>query len=1064
MPSSACAGTANLVAPSTTEFCNTGACPELLWASIFENDACSTLCGGFGTARLAPLQCLVNGVQAASDDTCESVLGFAPPSGTVTCGGTPCTNGVSAPLWRVNGTWSQCVAGNAAAGCGLGTTQRSVQCVTYNAAGVPTVVADSACDAALKPTVTMACDAGACTCDTAADCPAAVYSGNAVCDDNLGKCTCNALWAGPSCSVPVFTSTTAGTCASGVVDVTGACCAGYTDADTGRCCAAGSRLDHAGRCCASHVDACGVCGGAGVAVDVEGECCDAPLGADGSCCFNGIDDCGVCGGNNMCAATATLTVATPSVNTTAIVAAFAAGLGVPDSVEHVQLSLDATAGTVVTVVVQPAAARSNGAIVAAGLSVPSAAVAPTVTRHPSCGNGVCEVGERNTCGTDCPVPAFSCPVSTVNGEVCGRAGVCQFGLGTCQCAAGYVGAACDECDPVTATAMPGLGCVPYAGNQVSCFDGVKNGDELQADCGGQHCGKCLLVGGGETVPKWAVAVSAVAVVLLVVGVYAKKNKMRPSPKKRRRAPPLRGANKVMPEQPNGDDGDDSAAAASAAGSGGGGGGGGGGGVLFVKTGGGGSNDTSSSAAVLVDASGGGGGDKVDEVQAAAPAPAATGDASNDELPPRGRSTHRNSHSSHRKRSSSSGIGNIDRKRSTSSGVRKDRKRSTSGGRKGSTSSGRKGSTSSRRHTRASVGEVTTDAAGAAGTQALASVPESATAGDKRRDSKRDGESRRKSSHHNRRSSTRRTSRRVPTQADDAVPAPSAAVAALSDADDATLGATGATGTETTTFQVPHTVGEEASSTKEPTQSSLDPEATFQAMLDEAGLELGTTADLREATRKEREAVAAAAAAAAKLAAAEAAAAAVGAPSHTEPNMARTEPLVSADGTTEAADLRFALSQKSPTRKGILLSPLAHPKPPLATSLTRRLEEGDATVEINDGAQAAPIAGKGPRVILSPTAKGGDLILTARSEARSTAGSSPVPSLQGSLLRRKPSEGVIRTRSPTMASRPATAGRAISSGQLVSPTSAARSVTPNADSQALSPSGRPKTARKPHWRR
>ena len=58
------------------------------------------------------------------------------------------------------------------------------------------------------------------------------------------------------------------------------------------------------------VDACGVCGGDGVVVDVSGVCCSWPLSPSGVCCEGMLDSCGVCGGTNDC--DAVVTVSLPS--------------------------------------------------------------------------------------------------------------------------------------------------------------------------------------------------------------------------------------------------------------------------------------------------------------------------------------------------------------------------------------------------------------------------------------------------------------------------------------------------------------------------------------------------------------------------------------------------------------------------------------------------------------------------------------------------------------------------------------------------------------------------------
>lgn len=78
------------------------------------------------------------------------------------------------------------------------------------------------------------------------------------------------------------------TCPPGLaVNATGACCNG-TD------------VDMFGACCDQAVDACGVCGGLGLSIDVNNRCCMAELDAAGECCTAGVDACGVCGGTSQC--------------------------------------------------------------------------------------------------------------------------------------------------------------------------------------------------------------------------------------------------------------------------------------------------------------------------------------------------------------------------------------------------------------------------------------------------------------------------------------------------------------------------------------------------------------------------------------------------------------------------------------------------------------------------------------------------------------------------------------------------------------------------------------------
>jgi hypothetical protein len=129
------------------------------------------------------------------------------------------------------------------------------------------VVTASLCPAAAEPPMAQECK----PCDFCDD-PAqhAGCSGHGRCAD--GSCVCKAPYGGVTCAVD------SAACPGAVRDADGACCAsGVVDAE-GACCVASSLtrapvLDVAGACCGEGLDACGVCGGSGVAVDVLGKCC-----------------------------------------------------------------------------------------------------------------------------------------------------------------------------------------------------------------------------------------------------------------------------------------------------------------------------------------------------------------------------------------------------------------------------------------------------------------------------------------------------------------------------------------------------------------------------------------------------------------------------------------------------------------------------------------------------------------------------------------------------------------------------------------------------------------------
>ena len=154
--------------------------------------------------------------------------------------------------------------------------------------------------------------------------------------------SCVARYGGASCDVPLFKSVSRlDPCLDGVVDVRGACCRGFMDAISGACCA--NSMDSNGVCC-NHprgVDACGVCGGTGVAVDIAGTCCSSALPPSGLCCQPPaeVDSCGVCGGMSKCAAQVSIVVQqVGNANLTASAATSSAAVGMVASAAGVPSS------------------------------------------------------------------------------------------------------------------------------------------------------------------------------------------------------------------------------------------------------------------------------------------------------------------------------------------------------------------------------------------------------------------------------------------------------------------------------------------------------------------------------------------------------------------------------------------------------------------------------------------------------------------------------------------------------------------------------------------------------
>jgi hypothetical protein len=209
---------------------------------------------------------------------------------------------------------------------GVGYRSRAVACKDGNGLTVP----DSACAlVGRKPATSEVADmriVASSYCASDSDCMNAA-SPNLKCGPLSSSCECKPGWFGTYCDSRSVS--TAPSCVDGVSDVTGACCGGPIDIDSGMCCGnATSVVDRSGRCCTSgRVDACGVCDGDGVAVDVTGRCCNVPLGPSGVCCSAGaVDDCGTCSGVNFCDVTVIVPDATPDMNITAQLVANALGI------------------------------------------------------------------------------------------------------------------------------------------------------------------------------------------------------------------------------------------------------------------------------------------------------------------------------------------------------------------------------------------------------------------------------------------------------------------------------------------------------------------------------------------------------------------------------------------------------------------------------------------------------------------------------------------------------------------------------------------------------------------
>ncbi|PNH11434.1 A disintegrin and metalloproteinase with thrombospondin motifs 7 [Tetrabaena socialis] len=395
--------------------------PALRW-TLGPWGPCSSQCGGGGTrARAAACIDATIGAAPLEAAACEQALGPVPPallSGP--CGGgQPC----SAARWRVGpwsqcvvassdsllrlGTTRRSLECVDAAGApiapvfcaGLGPAATTKAEAGAGAGGLNSTSGEERTDGASLLASALAASAASAAGSggryapaVAADCwEAAPFAGRCMlprmaaserpCFGNgactYAGCVCNPGFAGQLCEVPLADSPESGAatpasvtirgCASGVLDRRGLCCGTGLLSTNGTCCSAAAdapastvlSLDASGGCCARPVDACGVCGGSGVAVDVQGLCCATRLDQHGLCCASGLtDECGVCDGDGTsCALRLQLRVqlrpgaanapgAAVSLDSAALSRLLRLGVG-PSS-EALELSLLEVAGPVVT--------------------------------------------------------------------------------------------------------------------------------------------------------------------------------------------------------------------------------------------------------------------------------------------------------------------------------------------------------------------------------------------------------------------------------------------------------------------------------------------------------------------------------------------------------------------------------------------------------------------------------------------------------------------------------------------------------------------------------------------
>ena len=388
--------------------------------------------------------------------------------------------------WIVS-PWSEC-----SASCGGGTQSRQVSCVDESGKQV----AETDCIQNSRPSNSRGCNTQPCQ-----FCESTACLGRGLCAS--GQCQCRDGYGGTNCELPM-------SCPSGVVDNMLACCASGVVDTSGSCCSEGSRLDGNGSCCNATVDACGECGGRAKYIDIQGLCCEF-IDANGVCCESGlIDECGVCNGvGNSCTAVLGVKMQVPGdiisgseIQDESIYDYFQQVANVsgidqarisigritmaPNSnkrrmLYHPRLLLqDVNSATVVVEVeISPDDADTSdvpfsSAYYAAVLPDASSQYGSknfqiddvlTSSTIGMCGNGICEIGEREiigvsagSCPQDCGLPSKPCPGG------CGQ-GQCLPASGVCLCPSGYEGDSCQDCQIGYLRSLSTELCVPSVTEQ-----------------------------------------------------------------------------------------------------------------------------------------------------------------------------------------------------------------------------------------------------------------------------------------------------------------------------------------------------------------------------------------------------------------------------------------------------------------------------------------------------------------------------------------------------------------------------------------------------------------------
>lgn len=175
----------------------------------------------------------------------------------------------------------------------------------------------------------------------------------------------------------------------------------------------------------------------------------------------------------------------------------------------------------------------------------------SVTRSPTCGNSHCETSERCAdatcaagCRTDCPFDVNDC--ASEASTPCSSRGVCRPADNACDCFLGYAGVQCTTCS-VGYTRGPSGTCVLTDAIGVSCYNGVRDGNETGIDCGGQCASACVAgILATSSMPLTPVTMAGIIVAGVVVLALLGLGGYRVKQRRQDRKNGVVNKNKVMP--------------------------------------------------------------------------------------------------------------------------------------------------------------------------------------------------------------------------------------------------------------------------------------------------------------------------------------------------------------------------------------------------------------------------------------------------------------------------------------------------------------------------------------